>query len=121
EGDSRGTRRASVRGQRTRGRVDIRDGVSERRAYCERERVGRRTGMNAILIAEDEERIAAFVSKGLKAAGLTPTVVDDGRTAYDYAMTGAFDLVVLDIGLPLEDGFSVLRRLREARNDIPVI
>ena len=77
--------------------------------------------MNAILIAEDEKRIAAFVEKGLRAAGLTPTVVDDGRTAFDYAMTGAFDLVVLDIGLPLMDGFSVLRRLRESRNDIPVI
>lgn len=77
--------------------------------------------MNAILIAEDETRIAAFIEKGLKAAGLTPTVVHDGQTAFDYAMTGGFDLVVLDIGLPLLDGYAVLRRLREARNDIPVI
>lgn len=77
--------------------------------------------MSTILIAEDEARIAAFVDKGLRAAGLTPTVVGDGRAAFDYAMTGGFDLVVLDIGLPVMDGFTVLRQLREARNEVPVI
>jgi two-component system copper resistance phosphate regulon response regulator CusR len=74
-----------------------------------------------ILIAEDEERIASFVQKGLSANGFTTTVVADGQTAFDYAMTGAFDLVVLDIGLPGKDGFSVLRMLREAQLTTPVI
>ncbi len=77
--------------------------------------------MSRILIAEDEPRIAAFIEKGLRAAGMTPTVVADGRGAFDYAMTGGFDLVILDIGLPIIDGFSVLRQLREARNELPVI
>lgn len=77
--------------------------------------------MSRILIAEDEARIAAFVEKGLRAAGMTPTVVGDGQSAFDYAMTGEFDLVVLDIGLPALDGFTVLRKLREARNAIPVV
>jgi two-component system, OmpR family, copper resistance phosphate regulon response regulator CusR len=77
--------------------------------------------MSRILIAEDETRIASFIEKGLRAAGLTPTVVGDGPTAYDYAMSGSQDLLVLDVGLPLMDGFAVLRRLREARNPIPVI
>lgn len=77
--------------------------------------------MNRILIAEDERRIASFVEKGLRSNGFTPTVVADGQTAYDYAMSGDFDLMVLDIGLPVLDGFTVLRRLRQASNDIPVL
>ena len=77
--------------------------------------------MRRILIIEDEARIASFVEKGLKAAGYTPTVVTDGVTGLDYAMTGEFDLVVLDIGLPGMDGFTVLSRLRAARSTLPVI
>ena len=77
--------------------------------------------MARILIAEDEPRISAFINKGLSANGFTATVVTDGPSAYDYAMTGGFDLLVLDIGLPGMDGFTVLRKLRAAQNGIPVI
>lgn len=77
--------------------------------------------MSRILVAEDEARIASFIEKGLRAAGFTPTVVTDGPSAYDYAMAGGQDLLVLDVGLPMMDGFAVLRRLRESRNPIPVI
>jgi two-component system copper resistance phosphate regulon response regulator CusR len=77
--------------------------------------------VSRILIAEDEERIASFVEKGLKANGFTTTVAADGDTAFDYARTGGFDLVLLDIGLPGRDGFTVLRELREARVTVPVI
>jgi len=77
--------------------------------------------MRRILIAEDETRIASFVEKGLHAAGFTPTVVTDGVTALDYATTGEFDLLVLDLGLPAMDGFTVLRRLREAGSSLPIV
>lgn len=77
--------------------------------------------MNRILIVEDEDRIASFVEKGLRANGFTTTVVGDGDAAYEYAVTGGFDLVVLDIGLPGRDGFTVLRELRESRVTVPVI
>ncbi|GAA3197668.1 MULTISPECIES: response regulator transcription factor [Streptomyces] len=77
--------------------------------------------MNRILIVEDEERIASFVEKGLRANGFTTTVVPDGEAGYEYALTGGFDLVVLDIGLPGRDGFTVLRELRESRVTTPVI
>ncbi|MCW2614054.1 MAG: response regulator with CheY-like receiver domain protein and winged-helix DNA-binding domain [Frankiales bacterium] len=77
--------------------------------------------MKRILLAEDEARIASFVEKGLRSHGFTPTVVGDGQTAYDYAMSGEFDLLVLDIGLPRLDGFSVLRQLRAARSTVPVV
>jgi DNA-binding response OmpR family regulator len=74
-----------------------------------------------ILVIEDEQRISAFVAKGLKANGFTPTVVSDGLTGYDYALTGEFDLVVLDIGLPGMDGFTLLSRLRREGSTIPVV
>jgi two-component system, OmpR family, copper resistance phosphate regulon response regulator CusR len=77
--------------------------------------------VNRILVAEDEERIAAFVQKGLTANGFATTVVGDGPAAVDYVLTGGFDLVVLDIGLPGRDGFSVLRAVREAKVTTPVI
>lgn len=77
--------------------------------------------MNRILIVEDESRIASFVSKGLKADGFTPTVVADGISGLDYALTGDFDLVVLDLGLPGMDGFEILRRLNAERAELPVI
>ena len=77
--------------------------------------------MSRILIIEDESRIASFVQKGLKSEGFTPTVVADGISGLDYALTGEFDLIVLDIGLPGMDGFSILKRLKADRPDIPVI
>ncbi|MET8004359.1 response regulator transcription factor [Nonomuraea glycinis] len=77
--------------------------------------------MNRILIAEDEGRIASFLEKGLRGNGFVTAVVEDGVAAYDVAASGAFDLLILDIGLPLSDGFTVLRRLREAKVSIPVI
>ncbi|MEV5812857.1 response regulator transcription factor [Streptomyces mutabilis] len=77
--------------------------------------------MNRILIVEDEERIASFIEKGLRANGFTTTAVADGDAAYEYVLTGGFDLVVLDIGLPGRDGFTVLRELRESRVTTPVI
>ena len=77
--------------------------------------------MTSILIAEDEVRIAAFVEKGLRANGYATTIATDGRTALDLARTGMFDLVVLDIGLPELDGFTVLRRIRADRLTMPVL
>ncbi len=77
--------------------------------------------MARILIAEDEPRISSFIRKGLTANGFTVTEVTDGVTAHDYARTGDFDLMVLDIGLPRMDGFEVLRKLRAENNQLPVV
>jgi DNA-binding response OmpR family regulator len=77
--------------------------------------------MTRILIAEDEERIAAFVAKGLEAAGYQTTTVDDGADALTTALSGDVDLVLLDVGLPTLDGFEVLRSLRGQGSPVPVI
>ncbi|WP_219460283.1 response regulator transcription factor [Nonomuraea rhizosphaerae] len=77
--------------------------------------------MNRILIAEDEARIASFLEKGLRGSGFVTAVARDGVAAHDLAAGGGFDLLILDIGLPLSDGFTVLRRLRQAKVALPVI
>jgi DNA-binding response OmpR family regulator len=77
--------------------------------------------MARILIVEDEAKIASFVSKGLRADGHQTTVCGDGREGLDHALSGEFDLMVLDIGLPSVDGFDVLDQLRSQGSRMPVI
>jgi two-component system copper resistance phosphate regulon response regulator CusR len=77
--------------------------------------------VNRILIAEDELRIASFLEKGLKANGFVTAVTSDGNDALELARSGEFDLVILDIGLPGRDGFSVLEELRRRDRRLPVI
>ena len=77
--------------------------------------------MARILIVEDEARIASFIAKGLAADGYTTSTVGDGHTALDLALSGDFDLVILDIGLPGMDGYEVLEQMRSAGSRLPVI
>jgi DNA-binding response OmpR family regulator len=77
--------------------------------------------MNRILIVEDEERIASFIEKGLRANGFTTTVAADGDQAIGLARSGEFDLLILDLGLPGRDGSEVLRELRERDRRTPVL
>jgi two-component system copper resistance phosphate regulon response regulator CusR len=77
--------------------------------------------VNRILIAEDEERIASFIEKGLRANGFTTTVAGDGHEAIALARSGDFDLLILDLGLPGRDGTDVLRELREWDRQTPVV
>jgi DNA-binding response OmpR family regulator len=77
--------------------------------------------MTTILVAEDEERIAAFLEKGLRAAGFRTVVAGDGRSALQRARSEQPDLVLLDVGLPEMDGFEVLRAIRQSDADTPVI
>jgi two-component system copper resistance phosphate regulon response regulator CusR len=72
--------------------------------------------MSRILIAEDEAGIASFIVKGLTADGHTATVAKDGNEALSAGRSGAFDLIVLDLGLPGRDGLSVLQALRSEGN-----
>jgi two-component system copper resistance phosphate regulon response regulator CusR len=77
--------------------------------------------MTRILIAEDEERIASFIEKGLRASGYSTEVVHDGREALKRVRSGTFDLLILDLGLPYRDGLDVLQTLREEGAAIPVV
>jgi Response regulators consisting of a CheY-like receiver domain and a winged-helix DNA-binding domain len=77
--------------------------------------------MTTILIVEDEPHIAAFIARGLKAAGYDSIIADDGAEGLDAALHGDVDLVLLDVGLPSMDGFEVLRELRARDRALPVI
>lgn len=77
--------------------------------------------MSRILVVEDEVRIASFIQRGLRAAGYSAMHATDGRSGLLLARSGDVDLVVLDIGLPDLDGFTVLRRLRSEGLAVPVV
>ncbi len=77
--------------------------------------------MASILIAEDEARISGFIDKGLRSAGFATRVAATGTDALDLALTGEFDLLVLDVNLPGMDGFAVLEHLRGSGSRMPVI
>ena len=77
--------------------------------------------MSQILIAEDEPGISSFITKGLRAAGYASTAVTTGQEALVLALSGDFQLLVLDIGLPDIDGFTVLRRLLGSGPTLPVV
>ena len=77
--------------------------------------------MSSILIVEDEPRIVAFLTKGLKAAGFTTHTTAAGRQAVALAVQESFDLIILDVGLPDIDGFEVLQQLRGQGVGVPVI
>ncbi|HHT31230.1 MAG TPA: response regulator transcription factor [Corynebacterium sp.] len=77
--------------------------------------------MSRILVAEDDRGIADFICRGLRDAGYATDVAEDGLTAYELARGGEYDLVVLDLGLPIIDGRVVLTRLRQSGVSVPVI
>jgi DNA-binding response OmpR family regulator len=77
--------------------------------------------VSRILVVEDEERIASFVEKGLRASGFSTSAAGAADEALLRLRIEQFDLVILDIGLPGRDGFDLLRDLRGSGSTIPVI
>ncbi len=73
-----------------------------------------------VLVAEDDEKQAELIRRSLLSEGHTPTVVHDGRAALDAVRRQRPDLVVLDLMLPVIDGFAVCRMLRRD-DDVPVL
>lgn len=76
--------------------------------------------MARILIVEDEEKIARFVTLELEHEGYQVEHAADGRTAVDLALERNYDLILLDVLLPQLNGMEVLRRIRKCK-DVPVI
>ena len=73
-----------------------------------------------ILLVEDEEKLARMVELELRYEGYEVEKAFDGRTGLERALSGAFDLILLDIMLPALSGMEVLRRLRR-ESQVPVI
>jgi two-component system, OmpR family, response regulator len=74
-----------------------------------------------ILIAEDDPRVASLLEKGLRGNGYSTFLADDGEQAQRLGLTGDFDLMILDMGLPERDGFQVLQGLRARGQNLPII
>lgn len=74
-----------------------------------------------LLLAEDDPMIGASVEKGLRLAGYGVDWCRDGKAAELALATGGYSLLLLDLGLPRQDGLAVLKHLRQAGNGIPVL
>jgi two-component system, OmpR family, response regulator len=74
-----------------------------------------------LLVVEDEERVASFLVKGLRAHGYGVEWVANGRAALRRAVDPGISLVILDLGLPDLDGLDVLASLRQRGATVPVL
>ncbi|WP_296650126.1 response regulator [Paraburkholderia sp.] len=74
-----------------------------------------------ILLVEDDELIGSGLQQGLQGEGFAVDWVHDGDAASLALRTTSYGLVLLDLGLPKQDGLTLLTRLRERRDDTPVI
>lgn len=74
-----------------------------------------------VLIIEDEEALADAIRESLKKEHLDATLVTDGEIGEDEALTGLYDLILLDIMLPKRNGFEILKTLKEEKLKTPVI
>ncbi|MBB10221.1 MAG: DNA-binding response regulator [Alcanivorax sp.] len=74
-----------------------------------------------ILIVEDEERLASFLFRGLKAEGYFCDVASDGEKALQACLSGDYELVILDRMLPKKDGMYVLTKIKEKKPETKVL
>lgn len=73
------------------------------------------------LIVEDDRALARTLGEMLKSAHFESDICNDGESGLDNGLSGAYDLIVLDIMLPKKDGFSIARELRAAKIDTPIL
>lgn len=77
--------------------------------------------MTKLLLAEDDSLLADALGASLRSAGFDVEVASNGAVAEYLLQRGGFDLAVLDIGLPLVDGLTVLRRVRATQPELPMM
>src|ERR1044072_7089648 len=74
-----------------------------------------------VLLVEDEPRVANFISKGLREQSFAVDVAADGEDALYKACINEYDLIILDVMLPLIDGYRVCRDLRQQEIKTPIL
>ena len=77
--------------------------------------------MMEVLIVEDDRQLAVLLKRGLEREGHVTAVASDGAEGLDYALARSYDVIVLDVMLPVIDGFEVARRLRRQGCQTPVL
>jgi len=74
-----------------------------------------------ILVVEDEKKVASFLKKGLEQDYYTVDVAFDGKSGLDLALVEDYDLLILDIMLPVIDGITLLKEIRKMKIETPVL
>ena len=74
-----------------------------------------------VLVVEDEAKVLTLINAGLEEHGFTVEMCRDGDTAMALIQSQPFDAIVLDVMLPGRDGLSILRKVREEGNPVPVV
>ncbi len=74
-----------------------------------------------ILIVEDERKTAAYLKKGLSESGFVVDVAEQGEDGLHLARTGDYDLILLDVMLPQQDGWSILADMRRSGRQTPIL
>ena len=74
-----------------------------------------------VLVVEDEKNLSDVICKIMKENKYKCDAVYSGLDGYEYASSGIYDVVLLDIMLPVMDGFEVVRRLRQEKNEVPIL
>jgi len=74
-----------------------------------------------VLLVEDDQRMVALLRQGLEEEGYVVTTASDGRTGLDVAMNGDFEIIILDIMLPVINGYEIARRLRQKDCRTPIL
>ncbi len=74
-----------------------------------------------ILLVDDERQFSAAVAEILRRHNYSVDTVYNGQDGLDYALSGIYDLIILDVMLPVLDGFTVLRALRARKADTPIL
>lgn len=74
-----------------------------------------------ILIVEDEVRLAEALGEIMKTQRYTVDIVNDGEDGLDFALSDDYDVIVMDVMLPKMNGFDIVRKMREEKNQTPVI
>jgi two-component system, OmpR family, copper resistance phosphate regulon response regulator CusR len=74
-----------------------------------------------ILLAEDQSRVAGFIAKGLREQAYAVDIAADGEQALYHASVNDYDLIVLDVMMPVKDGYAVCRELRAAGTRTPIL
>jgi two-component system response regulator QseB len=74
-----------------------------------------------LLLAEDDPMIGASMEQGLRLAGFAVDWARDGKAAEEALLTGSYALLLLDLGLPRQDGLTLLKKIRQLENTVPVM
>src|SRR5882762_3438806 len=74
-----------------------------------------------VLLVEDDPQIANFIARGLRAHSYAVDVAGDGEQALYDTEVNSYDLAILDVRLPIKDGFSVCRELRQKSFSAPIL